>query len=159
MKVSAKCLLQKLISGDDYCRICSCCYEWDIIISSKQAVLQACFFMFCWPCISKCACNETNLMHYLSSVDWVTTTLHVSGLLVAHYQEVAMYICDNWYVLYVVVDCRRAADRLISLHIYSKLMLFHYKDAIIFTRKQCFLKRAYNIILNYILYLLTYFIF
>jgi hypothetical protein len=47
-------------------------------------------------------------MHYLSSVYWVTTPLHVSGLLVAHYQELAMYICDNWYVLYVLVDCRQA---------------------------------------------------
>jgi hypothetical protein len=53
-------------------------------------------------------CNETNLMHYLSSVYSVTIPLHVSGLLVAHHQEVAMYICDNWYVLYVLVDCRLA---------------------------------------------------
>jgi hypothetical protein len=29
-------------------------------------------------------------------------SLHVSGLLVAHYQKVAMYICDNRYVLYVL---------------------------------------------------------
>jgi hypothetical protein len=41
------------------------------------------------------ACNETNLMHYLSSLYWVTTPLHVSGLLVAHHQEIAKYICDN----------------------------------------------------------------
>jgi hypothetical protein len=34
--------------------------------------------------------------------------LSVSGLLVAHRQEVAMYICDSWYVLYVLVYCRRA---------------------------------------------------
>jgi hypothetical protein len=54
------------------------------------------------------ACNENNLIRYLSSVCWVTTPLHVSGLLVAHLQEVAMYIGDNWYVLYVLVDCRRA---------------------------------------------------
>jgi hypothetical protein len=53
------------------------------------------------------ACYETNLMHHLSSVYSVTITLHVSGLLVAHHQEVTMYICDNWYVLYVFVDCRR----------------------------------------------------
>jgi hypothetical protein len=64
--------------------------------------------MFCWSCLSKCACNETNPMRYLSSLYWVTTPLHVSGLLVAHHQEIAMYICDNWYVLYVLVDCRRA---------------------------------------------------
>jgi hypothetical protein len=41
------------------------------------------------------ACNETNLMHCLSSVYWVNTPLHVSGLLVAHHQEVARYICNN----------------------------------------------------------------
>jgi hypothetical protein len=50
-------------------------------------------------------CNKTNLMHYLSSVYWVTITLHVSDLLVAHHQEVAMYVYDNWYVLYVLVAC------------------------------------------------------
>jgi hypothetical protein len=53
------------------------------------------------------ACNEANLMHNLSSVYSVTIPLHVSGLLVAHHQEVTMYICDNWYVLYVLVDCRQ----------------------------------------------------
>jgi hypothetical protein len=37
------------------------------------------------------ACNETNLMHYISSVYSVTIPLRVSGLLVAYYQEVAMY--------------------------------------------------------------------
>jgi hypothetical protein len=29
-------------------------------------------------------------------------TLHVSGLLVAHHQEVTIYVCNNWYVLYTV---------------------------------------------------------
>jgi hypothetical protein len=43
-------------------------------------------------------------MHYLSSVYSVTIPLHVSGLLVAHHQEVTMYICDSWYVLYVLAD-------------------------------------------------------
>jgi hypothetical protein len=50
-------------------------------------------------------CNETNLMHYLSPVYSVTIHLHVSGSLVAHHQEVTMYICDKWYVL---VDCQLA---------------------------------------------------
>jgi hypothetical protein len=45
-------------------------------------------------------------MHYLSSVYSVTIPLHVSGPLVAHHQEITMYICDNWYVLCVLVDCR-----------------------------------------------------
>jgi hypothetical protein len=47
-------------------------------------------------------------MHYFSSVYSVTTPLHVLGLLVAYDQEVTMYMCYNWYVLYVLVDCRRA---------------------------------------------------
>jgi hypothetical protein len=47
-------------------------------------------------------------MHCLSSVYSVTIPLHVSGLLVAHHQEVTMYICYSWYVLYVLVDCQRA---------------------------------------------------
>jgi hypothetical protein len=64
--------------------------------------------MFCWPCISIYACNEINLMHYLSSVYSVTIPLYVSGLLVAHQQEVAMYICNKWYVLYVLVGCQLA---------------------------------------------------
>jgi hypothetical protein len=56
------------------------------------------------------SCNETNPMHYLSSIYSVTTLVHVSGLLVAHHQEVTMYLCDNWYLFYVLVDCRRSAD-------------------------------------------------
>jgi hypothetical protein len=50
--------------------------------------------------VQSLACNETNLIHYLSSANLVTIPLHVSGLVVAHHQEVTMYICDNWYVLY-----------------------------------------------------------
>jgi hypothetical protein len=47
-------------------------------------------------------------MHYLSLVYSVTIPLHVCGLLEAHHQEVTVYICNNWYVLYVLVDCRWA---------------------------------------------------
>jgi hypothetical protein len=46
------------------------------------------------------ACNKTNSLHYLSSVCSVNMPLHVSGLLVAHHQEVTMYICNKLYVLY-----------------------------------------------------------
>jgi hypothetical protein len=45
------------------------------------------------------ACNETNLIHCFPSVYSVIIPLHVSGLLVAHHQEVTMYMCNNWYVL------------------------------------------------------------
>jgi hypothetical protein len=48
------------------------------------------------------ACNETNSMHYLSLVSSVTIPLHVSGLLVAHRQEVKIYIYV--YSLYIYID-------------------------------------------------------
>jgi hypothetical protein len=55
--------------------------------------------------------SETNLIHNLSSVYSIVVPLHVSGLLVAHHQEVTVYICDSWYVLYVLVDTStRPAD-------------------------------------------------
>jgi hypothetical protein len=54
-------------------------------------------------------CNEADLYS-------VITPLHVSGLLVAH-QEAAMYKCDSWCVLYVLVDCRWAWMDL--SHLYS----------------------------------------
>jgi hypothetical protein len=51
-------------------------------------------------------CNETNLMYDLSSIYSVTIPLNVWGWLAAHHQEVTLYsyICDDWYVLYVLVD-------------------------------------------------------
>jgi hypothetical protein len=57
-------------------------------------------------CTEKYACNETNLMHYLSSVYSVTIPLHVSGLLVAHHQEATICIFESWDMLYVLVDCQ-----------------------------------------------------
>jgi hypothetical protein len=44
-------------------------------------------FTFCWPYISIYACNETNLMHCLSSVYSVTIPLQVSSWLVANHLE------------------------------------------------------------------------
>jgi hypothetical protein len=71
-------------------------------------------FAFCWPCsISIHACNETNPMHRLSSVHSVATPLHVSGLLVAHRQEVTM--------LYILIDCRRVCTTCTNCHIYTLL--------------------------------------
>jgi hypothetical protein len=78
-----------------------------LLLLSRKREICGCFMFYC-PCISICVCNDTNLMHYLSSVYWVTIPLHVSGLLVAHHQEVTMYIRNSWYVLYVSVDCQLA---------------------------------------------------
>jgi hypothetical protein len=46
--------------------------------------------------IYKYACNETNVMHYLSLVYWVSIPRHVSGLLVAHHKKVTIYTCKNF---------------------------------------------------------------
>jgi hypothetical protein len=43
-------------------------------------------------------------MHYPSPVYSVTISLLVSVLPTAHHQKTTMYICDSWYVLYVLVD-------------------------------------------------------
>jgi hypothetical protein len=90
---------------------CSCCAQPSLTILMpctfflKWTHFAVVYTLF-WPMIICDACNETNLMHYLPSVYSVTIPLHVSGLLVAHHQEVTMCICNNWYVLYVLADCQ-----------------------------------------------------
>jgi hypothetical protein len=37
--------------------------------------------------------------------EWMNEPLHVSGLLSAHHQEITMYTCDNWYIVYWKEDC------------------------------------------------------
>jgi hypothetical protein len=85
--------------------------------TSKQSLLFL-FYKLLWL-----RCNATNLRHCLPSVYSVTTSLHVSGLLVAHHQEVTMYIRDNWYVLYMLVDRQQATRRTArtNCHIYTLL--------------------------------------
>jgi hypothetical protein len=78
------------------------------VITSRCVYLHVPVFLPDWRIPRIIACNETNLMHCLSSVYSVTAPLHVSGLLVVHHQEVTMYICGNWYVLYGLVNCRLA---------------------------------------------------
>jgi hypothetical protein len=76
-------------------------------------------------------CNETNVMHYLSSVYSVSITLHVSGLLVYHHQEVTR--C--WKL------CPRA-----SIQVWTRLILF----ANTFFRSACemFLMYAFIAVFN-----------
>jgi hypothetical protein len=60
-------------------------------------------------------CNETNLMHYLSSFYSITLPLPVSGLLVAHHQEVIMYICNNYSEQNVTLDLMEFVNREIAM--------------------------------------------
>jgi hypothetical protein len=46
------------------------------------------YFMFVDHASRYMRVMKTNLMHYLSSVYFVSQPLHVSGIFVAHYQEV-----------------------------------------------------------------------
>jgi hypothetical protein len=77
--------------------------------------------MFCWFCISIYACNETNLMHYIPSVYSVTIPLHVSDLLIAHYQEVTIYIYVCVCVFHSFQACRQ------SIKTYNTYQLSHIR--------------------------------
>jgi hypothetical protein len=57
-------------------------------------------YVFCFFCRAPryILVMKTNLMHYLSSVYFVSQPLHVSGIFVTHHQEV-YFICTtigNW---------------------------------------------------------------
>jgi hypothetical protein len=58
-------------------------------------------FMFCWPCGWIFFVMKTNQLHCLSLVYFVTQPLHVSGMFIAHHQEVfTIYIytaIDTFY--------------------------------------------------------------
>jgi hypothetical protein len=43
-------------------------------------------------------------MHYLSLIYFVKQAVRVSGVFIAHHRELTMYICNKWYVLYVLFD-------------------------------------------------------
>ena len=59
----------------------------DIIISQKVPI---------------CDVMKTNMMHYLSSVYFVSQPLHVSGIFVAHLQEVyCIYSKIGSYYIYI----------------------------------------------------------
>ena len=44
-------------------------------------------------------------MHYLSTVYFVSQPLHISGIFVAHHQEVYSIYTTDYYVLCFSVDC------------------------------------------------------
>jgi hypothetical protein len=78
------------------------------------------------------ACYETNLMHYLSSLYLVTTPVRVSGLLVAHHQEVAMCVCDKWYQLFHnthISRCMVKKHKIYSFHIKHLSLRQMFNDA------------------------------
>jgi hypothetical protein len=91
------------------------------------------------------ACNETNLMHHVSSVYSDTIRLHVSGLLVAHHQKVTMYICNRWYVLYGLVDCHLASCPPVRHHGTILLLLRRLSSNLIFVDFFESLSRKINI--------------
>ena len=74
---------------------------------------------------------KTNFMHYLSSVYFVNQTLHISGIFVAHHQEVYciyiyIYTHNNWYVLCFSVDfCWPANRKSSEKHNMYQLLYIH----------------------------------
>ena len=63
---------------------------------------------------------KTNLMHYLPSVYFANQPLHVSGISVAHHQEVYCIYTTNRYLLCFSVDCLLAGPRDSQLQICPK---------------------------------------
>jgi hypothetical protein len=96
-------------------------------------------------------------MHYLSWIYSVTIPLHVSGLLAAHHQEVTMYICNNWYVLYVLVDCQPACFAVVPSASVSLLLWESHLD--IFNPAVVPWKKVTNPSLHFVSYIIqcTYF--
>jgi hypothetical protein len=64
---------------------------------------------------------SVSVSNCLSSVYSVTIPLHASGMLVDHHQEVAIYIYDNWYVLYVLTESQLKRTTRTNCHIYTLL--------------------------------------
>jgi hypothetical protein len=52
----------------------------------------------------------------LSSVYSIAIHLRVSGLPLAPHQEVTMYVCDNWHVLYVLSRIRRTTNTICRIY-------------------------------------------
>ena len=59
---------------------------------------------------------KTNLMHYLSSVYFVSQPLHVSGVFVAHHQEV--------YCIYIYIYIHQFVYIYIYIYIYIQIGTF-----------------------------------
>ena len=74
---------------------------------------------------------KTNLIHYLSSVYFVNQPLRVSGIFVAHHQEVYyIYIYSNWYVLTRPTDSQLKSTTRTNYCIYKVcLVMMGYKYA------------------------------
>jgi len=63
-------------------------------------------FMFCWPYISIYSCKENQLDALLSSVYFVNQPLHVSGVFIAHHQEVHfIYTTNATYCAFQLTVC------------------------------------------------------
>ena len=68
---------------------CTYCYILQVSVIAKILLLSSIFFKCFVDCASRYICViKTNSMHNLSSVYFVNQPLHVSGIFVAHRQEV-----------------------------------------------------------------------
>jgi hypothetical protein len=76
----------------------------NLVVFLLPLILQS--LMFCWPCILIFLLMQTNLMHYLSLIYFVTQPLHGSGLFIAHHQEVYTV-----YIYIAVGTCYKLTGR------------------------------------------------
>jgi hypothetical protein len=102
-ELQLKCAGNRSLSWMSHWAVKGMCITWNIQGRNMISTLNLHDTLFAEKRIKvkrSYAFNETNLIHYLSSVNSVTLPLHVSSLLVAYHQEVTMCICNKWYVFY-----------------------------------------------------------
>jgi hypothetical protein len=69
---------------------------------------------------------KTNLTHYLSSVYFANQPLHVSGIFVAHHQEVCcIYATTGTYCAFQLTVCWTAGQQTVFVRNYIKILQFH----------------------------------
>jgi hypothetical protein len=95
------------------------CRSGGFLTLKGQGETKLCIFYTVQMEVAPVICVQSNQLDaLLSSVYRVTTPVHVSVLLVAHHQEVTMYVCDSWYVLYVLFDCRQSGRQSADSRLY-----------------------------------------
>jgi hypothetical protein len=92
-------------------------------------LLRFVVFIFSWLFILIFFVMETNYMHYLSSIDFVSQPLHDSGMFIAHHQEVfTVYVQQLVCVIHL---SWLAAGRVRMAVLSSASSWLHFKEVLL----------------------------
>jgi hypothetical protein len=62
-------------------------------------------FMLCWPCISIYLCNKNQLIALFILSLFRQSTSTCFGRICSPSSGSTLYLYNNWYILYILVDC------------------------------------------------------